>query len=396
MAVTDVSMLRERRKKKKLTKLLKRLIIVLIIAAAVAAVVLTRDLWYPRLDGILTKIPVPENSAELAEGYFPLSIEGGARYQLKPLDGGIAIVDDSHFFVYNADGKPIFTDQHTFANPIITVGNKKALLYDLGGKSFGLYSKYKNIYSKTTDEPILIARVGSNDTAAIVTKSDKYPSALMVYDSSGKNIFNYRSVARIIDVTFNSDSSGCYITTIGVSGGLMVSKMLYYKFDHIDRDEMDNPLPIWETDELKTLALSVQLFGENDIVVFGDTLCAYYDINGNYLGGYEYKRTLVDYSLDGNTAAMVFTNEERRSSELVTIDCVTGTVSEKTLDREALNLQVSGDIIYMQTEYGIESRTPSGELISETELDTEYESFLRMDSYVYLLGYDEINRINFN
>ncbi len=389
-------MLREKRKKNKIAKLLKRLIIVLIAAGAVAAAILTKDLWYPRLDGILTKIPIAENSPELAEGYFPLSIDGGARYQLKPLDGNLAIADDTHFFVYTKDGKSVYTEQHTFANPVITVGNKKALLYDLGGKSFGLYSKYKNIYSKTTDEPILIARIGGNDTAAIVTKTDKYPSQLMVYDSAGKNIFNYRSSARIIDVTFNADSSGCYITTIGVSEGLMVSKILYYKFDHIDRDEMDNPLPIWETEDLKTLALSVQLFGENDIIVFGDTFCAYFDINGNYLGGYDYKRPLVDYSLDGSVAAMAFSNEERRVSELVTIDCNTGIVSEKALDRTVLNLQVSGDAVYMQTEYGIEACTSAGDVISDVELDTEYKSFLRMGNYIYLLGYDEINRIDFN
>ncbi len=182
MAVTDVSMLRKRRRKKKLAKLLKKLIIVIAAVGLVLAAVLTRGLWYPRLEGILTKIPAPENTGELAVGYFPLSIEGGARYQLKQMDGSLAIADDSHFSVYSADGKPVFETQHTFANPVITVGNKKALLYDLGGKSFGLYSKYKNIYSKTTDDPILIARVGGNDTAAVVTKSDKYPSALMVYD----------------------------------------------------------------------------------------------------------------------------------------------------------------------------------------------------------------------
>lgn len=396
MAVTDVSMLRERRKKKKAVKLLKKLIIVVAAAAVIAAVILTKNLWYPKLDGILTKIPVPENTAELAEGYFPLSIEGGARYQIKAIDGNLAIADDTHFFVYSEDGKPVYTEQHTFAKPVITVGNKKALLYDLGGKSFSLYSKYKNVYSKTTDDPILIARIGSSDTAAIVTKSDKYPSALMVYDSSGKNIFNYRSVARIIDVTFNADSSGCYITTIGVSGGLLVSKILYYKFDHIDRDEMDNPVPVWETRALPALALSVQLFGDNNIIVFGDSLCAYYDTNGNFINSYSYKRSLVDYSSDGNVAALIFSNEERRTSELVTIECTTGTISEKTLGRKTLNIQVSGDTVYMQTENGIESYTAAGDMISSVELDTEYEGFLRMDKYIYLLGYDEINRIDYN
>lgn len=125
-------------------------------------------------------------------------------------------------------------------------------------------------------------------------------------------------------------------------------------------------------------------------------MCAYYDTNGSYLGGYVYKRKLVDYSSGGSVAAMVFSNEERRSSELVTINCADGTIKEKSLDMKALDLQVSGDTVYMQTEYGIESCTAAGEKLSSVELDTEYEGFLRMGKYIYLLGYDEINRIDYN
>lgn len=396
MAVTDVSMLRKNRKKKKALSFLKKLLIIFAISGAIAAVVFTKDLWYPKLDGILTKIPAKENSSELAEGEFPISIEGGASYNLLPLDNSIAVVDDSHFFVYNDNGKLIYSAQHTFSRPIMTAFNKKALLYDLGGKSFGLYSKYKNIYSKSTEEPILLARLGNNDIAAVVTKSEKYPSVLMVYDAAGKNIFNYRSVSRIIDVTFNSDSSGCYITSIGTRGGFIVSNILYYRFDKVDYDDNDNPVPVWQTDDLQTLALSVRRYGENNIILFGDTLCAYYDENGNFTDSYEYKRQLVDYSSDGNIAAMLFRNDERRSSELVTIDCLTGTVSEKNLGYEVLNVQVSGNTVYMQSRNGIESCTADGEPLSSVQLDTDYNDFCRVDSYIYLLGYDEINRIDYN
>lgn len=395
MAVTDVSMLRERRKKKKLIGLLKKLGVAAAICGAVLAVVLTRGMWYPKLEGILTKIPAPENTAELAEGNFPISIEGGARYQLMPLDNSFAVVDDSHFFVYNDDGKMIYSEQHTFSKPIITTGEKKALLYDLGGKSFGLYSKYKSIYSKSTDDPILLARLGANDTAAVVTKSEKYPSALMVYDATGKNIFNYRSVSRVIDVTFNDDSSGCYITTIGVSGGFIVSKMLYYRFDKVDFDGSGNPMPIWQTDNITTLALSVRRFGENNIIIFGDTMCAYYDTNGNFVGSYSYKRQLVGYSSEEGTAALVFRNDERRSSELVTIDSLTGTFNTINLGYEALNIQISGNTVYVQSRNGIEALSPDGAVISSVNLDTDYNGFCRMNNYIYLLGYDEINRINF-
>ena len=396
MPVTDVSMLREKRKKKKLMSFLKKFGIFLAIAAAVLIIVLTKGIWYPKMEGILTKIPVPENSSELAEGNFPISIEGGASYLLVPMDDCLAVADDSHFFVYNEDGKMMLSEQHTFSNPIVTAGGKKTLLYDLGGKSFSLYSKYKNIYNKSTDEPILIARLGANDTAAVVTKNDKYPSMLMVYDANGKNIFNYRSVSRIIDVTFNSDCSGCYITTIGVSGGLIISQILYYRFDRIDYDETGSPVPVWETNSVETLALSVRQFGDDNIILFGDTMCAYYDLNGNFVKSYDYKRRLVGYSSDGTTAAMVFRNDERRSSVLTIIDCITGTITEKNLGYEILNVQVSGNTVYMQSRNGIESCTADGVNLSSVALDTDYDSFCRMDGYIYLLGYDEINRITYN
>ncbi len=396
MAVTDISMLRERRKKKKRDKFIKKLIIVAIAVAVVLIFVFTKNIWYPKLDGILGKIPSPSNTAELAEGNFPISIEGGADYLLKALDDNIVLSDDSHLLVYNNDGKVITSEQHTHSNPVTATGNKRILLYDLGGTNFALYSKYQNIYKKTTDDPILLARLGSDDSAAVVVKSDKYPSELMVYDETGKNIFNYKSVTRIIDVTFNADNSGCYITTISASGGLIVSQMIYYCFDHIDYDEKGSPLPVWESEKLETLALSVRLFGENNIIMFGDRLCAYFDLNGNTIKSYEYERDLVDYSSNSLIGAMTFRNEERRTSQLVTIDSATGVINEKALDYEVLNLQVSGDNVYMQTKSGIESCTAIGEMLSSVRLDTEYEDFLRLDSYIYLLGYDEVNRITYN
>ncbi len=396
MAVTDISMLRERRNQKKRRKLLKKLIIVFAVVVVIMVIVFTKNLWYPKLDGILTKIPAPNNTAELAEGNFPLSIEGGARYQIKSIDGNIVLVDDSHLFIHNNDGKLIYSAQHTLSNPIITTGNKKTLLYDLGGKSFSLYSKYKNIYTKTTDYPILIARLGGNDSAAVVVKSDKYPSELMVYDENGTNIFNYRSVSRIIDVTFNADNTGCYITTIGADSGLIVSKMIYYRFDHIDYDEKGSPVPVWESENLRTLALSVRNFGDNNIIMFGDTMCVYFDRNGTIVNTYEYDRELVDYSSNSGIGAMIFKNEERRSSELVTINSETGIINEMALDHEILNIQVSGDTIFMQSHNGIESCTVVGESISSVSLDTEYEDFIRLDGYIYLLGYDTVNRIDYN
>ena len=396
MAVTDVSNLKQQRKQKKIFRFLKKLMIFIIAAALVVAVILTKDIWYPRLNGILNKIPSNDNSSELAGGYFPLSIEGGASYQLEKSDNAFVLLDDAHFVTYNLDGKVLFTKQHTFAKPILTVSGQKSLIYDLGGTSFSLLGKYKEVYSKSTDYAILLARLSGSDYAAVVTKSDKFMSMLMIYDGNGQNIFNYGSVERIIDVTFNSDSTGCYITTIGSEDGVIVSKIMYYRFDGIDRDEAGNPVPVWQTNGLETLAISVRLFGSDKILVFGDNLCAYYDNAGNLLNTYNYENELCGYDSDENNAVLLFRNTELRTASFVSIDGLNGTVTETALDKSAENIQLSDGAVLIHGENSINEYTPLGEELTSVKLESDYDNFRKIGSYIFLMGYDKINRIDFN
>ena len=72
MAVTDVSDLKKRRQRKKLGRFLKKFFIIFILALAVVLLVFTKSSWYPKLDGILTKIPVAENMNHIARGNSPI------------------------------------------------------------------------------------------------------------------------------------------------------------------------------------------------------------------------------------------------------------------------------------------------------------------------------------
>ncbi len=389
MAVTDISDIRKRRRSKKFQRFLNKMIIILAAVLAVLIIYVTKDKWYPYLDGILTKIPVPESTGELAEGYFPISITGGASYQLKSMEGHFAVIDDSHFNIYNIDGKPAIARQHTYANPILTASSKRALIYDLGGKQFCLYSKYDKVYDKTTENAILLAKLSSDDQVAVVTKSDKYLSCLDVYDPKGKNIFVYKSYdSRIIDVTFNAENTGCIITTIGASGGQLVSQMHYYQFTKTDM--------VWQSDLVKTMVLSSRLYKENQIAVFGDTECSFYDTNGIFIGKYEYEYSLVDFDSSSTLSAILFNNQELRSSVLVIIDDILNEPVEIELDDEAENVCVYGDTVYIMTSGMLYSYSPTGEIVSSVSLSNDYDNFCKSEDYVFLLGYDEINRIDFN
>lgn len=394
MAVTDVSSLRKKRKQKHMTRLLKRLLIILAVCAAAGAVVLTKDRWYGYLDGILAKIPAGEQSSELAGGNFPLTIEGGSSYQLELLGSHIGILDDSHFFSYNLDGRLVFSRQHAFSSPILAASDEKALIYDLGGKNFSLMSKYDSVYEKTAELPILLARLSGADQAAVVMTDDKFMSRLMIYDRTGKNIFNYNSVSRIIDVSFDAENAGCYITLIGSEGGEIVSHMVYYKFDRINHDHLGNPVPVFETGNFQTLALKTSVFGDG-IIVIGDTGLALYDKNGVFIKSYSYEYTLSGYNSSETVAAMIFRDESQRNSLLITVESDTGTVNRISLDGLAESVAVSGDMVFVHIDGGISAYAPAGEFISSVSAESDFDRFRPAENYFFLLGYDRIDRMDF-
>lgn len=392
---TDVSELRARQKAKAKRNFLIKLFVVIITAVIAVAAVLTKNIWYPYLDGILKKVPGSATvgtggNAVLAEGEFPLAINNGSDYQMKAMDDYLALIDDSHFFVYDTDGTEVKKKQHSYSNPILTVSDKKALIYDLGGKGFSLESKYKTIYSNSSDNTILLAELSSNDSVAVVTKSDKYLSLLDVFNAEGTKIFTYKSYdGRIIDVTFLSDNSGCIVTILSASEGMIKSELLKLKFNSLSAE--------WRSDSTSALAVDASIDENNSIVLFGDTKCAYVNDGGIILAEHEYGDELLDYASSPKLAAVLLENSALRKYTLMLVssnNCTEAVYAE--LPEPARHIAVRGSMVYVLTESGIYTYNNLGLEVSGVNLTDSYDNFCPLNGYMFLLGYDEINRIDFS
>ncbi|MGN0665101.1 MAG: DUF5711 family protein [Huintestinicola sp.] len=394
MSVTDVSELRKKREQKRRKNMIIKVFIVLLIIGAVMVAVLTKDMWYSYFDSILTRIPASSGSdrgdTELAEGYFPLTIEGGSGYQIMRMDNCLALLDDSRFHVYNSDGKVVSEKQHSYANPILSVSQNKALIYDLGGQEFSLESKYKTVYSKSSDSVILFARLADNDNAAVVSKSEKFLAMLKIYDSSGECIFTYYSYdMRIINVTFTDSGKGCVLTALYAEGGQLKSRMI--RFDFTDKE------PKWTSEPVDTLALDVQLTSNGNIIMIGDTKTALFTSEGVLTETYTYKSPLVDFDSTGDVTAIMTSNSEKRSSEVIIMagenvgsPVVTGT------DHSASKLLTVGNRVHVLNDNGLVTYDITGQQIAYADLEDDYDDICMIDKYMYLLGYDSVNRINYS
>ena len=385
----DIRELKRQRNAKKRRRFAKKLIAVSIIVLIGALIYTTRSKWLPFFDGIATRyLPTSQNTGELAVGKFPLKVSGASSYQVGTLENSFAVVDDTHFYIYSTDGKNLIDIQHQYSNPILDSNSKKALVYDIGGNKFRVESKYKTLYTQKSDDTIVFAKISNDDKVAIVTKSDKFVSVMTIYDGSGKEIFRWKSIdSRIIDVTFNSTNDGCVVTTIDANGGQLVSKL--YRFNFNKNKE------IWISQNIDTMIISTKIRDDGTIVAFGDTKCAYYSNNGEYIGSYSYKSKLIDYDCSNTTTALLFENEERRKSSLVLINDIKSDIKTIEID-DAKHVSVNNDKALVMTDNKIDEYSNIGTLITDVKIDDSYSDFRKIGNYVLLLGYSDINRIDFN
>lgn len=394
MAVTDISEVRKKRQAKRTKNLIIRIFIVLLVCGAALIAAFTKDMWLPQITGVLTSIPdnvsSDKNASELAEGRFPIKVEGGMGYQLMNMDNAIALLDDSQFHIYGNDGKLMSEKQHTFANPILCVSGSKALIYDEGGKDFSLESKYKNIYSKTTDDVIYLAKLSNNDYAAVVTKSDKFLAMLKIYDQRGDDVFTYYSYdSRIINVTFTGSGNGCIVTVLTAEGGQLMSKMI--RFDFTDTE------PKWVSPAVPTLALDVRFGDDGSIIMVGDTECAGFSSEGELISEYVYTDPIKDYDSSGNITAVLTENTDIRRCELIMItgsDCDSHMIID--LGETSGKVFTDGREAYILCSGGIDVYNDQGVKCGEITLEDDYDDLCKNGKYIYLLGYDTINRIDFD
>lgn len=381
----DIVLLRRRRKmRRRLVKLTAFLFLVFVIFG----LYVKRDVWFPKLEGIGNRYQsVKSSNGELAEGNFPLSISGGIDYQTSNLDGSLAILSDAYFYIYNLDGSLREERQHAYANAMFQTSGKKSIVYESGGNNFRVESKSKTVYTKKLEQNIIFARISSKGYAAVVTNSDTYVCRLTVYDDSGDEIYGRDCVERVTNITFNDDSTGCLISTSKAQNGAILSNIISVAFDS-KKDK-------WTSDDFSAMELRTY-YTSDGFFVLGDTKCAYYSSKGEFISEYIYPSSLVDFDFKGGKAAMLFSNEAKRFSYVTTLSGSDSDPKEREFaDRNAKCIRIIGDHICLLTNDGLYQYNMSGEDEQKISSEGSYERFIFIDKYIFLLGYDRIDRIDY-
>ena len=380
----DIVLLRKRKKRRR--QLIKYTAFMFIVGTAVM-LYSKRDVWFPKLEGIGSRFQSVKSNGELAEGNFPLSISGGIDYQPGNLNGYLAILSDAYLYIYNDNGELYEERQHAYSNAMLQTAGKKAMVYESGGNRFRVESRSKIIYSKKLEDNIIFARLSDDGRAAVITSSETYICRLIVYDESGEEIYTRNCVERVTDLAFNEKATGCVLATADAGGGYVYSKIISVSFD----SKKDN----WVSEPLDTLCLKLY-GGESGILVIGDTKYAYYNSKGEMQKEYEYPAKLIDWDYQNGKTALLFQNETKRLSYITTVDSENKEPNYSEFENNnAKCIRIIDGHVCVLGKDGITQYNFKGGSEKKISSEGSYEEMIYIDDYIFLLGYDRIDRIDY-
>lgn len=382
----DIGLLRRRKKRR---RQIIKILAFMIFAGIAVGLYIKRDSWIPELEGIGGKFQsVKSNSGKLAEGNFPLSISGGIDYQTANLNGYLAILSDAYLYIYTDDGDLHENRQHTYSNARMQIAGKKILIYESGGKRFRIENRNKVYYSKKLEDNIIFARVDEDGKTAVITDSDTYLCRLIVYDSSGNEIYSRNFVERVTELEFDESSNGCILATTDAVNGYISSKIISISFD----SKKDN----WTSETTDTMCLKLYK-NEDGILLLGDTKCVYYNGKGIFKSEYVYPAGLVDWDYSEGKLAMLFKNEAKRRNYITSIDNEKKTPNVMEFnDNSAKCVRIIDEHICVLGKDGIVRYNFNGSGEKKISSEGSYEKMLCIDDYIFLLGYDRIDRMDYD
>lgn len=384
----EIDIVEKRKKEKRKRRIIKLIIFVILIIIA-GGLYFYRDKWYPKLEGLGEKYQTTiQNNGKLAEGNFPIEINGGSEYQFDITEKTGYLLNDAYVYIYNQNGGLLESRQHAYSNAVMKTADGKALIYENGGYNFRVESFKKTIITKKMENTIIFGRISSQGYIAIVTTSDKFSSVLTVYDKNGKFIYGRDCVERIIDVSFTSNSEGCLLSFINAQNGALVNITEKINFDKSE--------PVWVSEPAETFCINSYPLESGGSVIIGDEECAYYDNSGKIVVSSVYESDFEGGDVKGDSSAII-TNDEKRREYILTIIADADSEPIKIKSSEPLkDVAIYDNCAYIMTSKNIMAYDFNGQLRSTVEISDAYNSFRRSDDYIFLMGYDKIDRIDYN
>lgn len=363
-----------------------RFLIFLLVAMTAFTLYVTRSAWMPKIKGIGKHYSTIVNSGKLAEGNFPIGVSEEGSCQLRQTGGKVIVLTDVEVFFYNTDGALMRKHQHAYTNAVLRAADGRALIYEHGGNDMCIEDEEGTLYKKHFSKSIMFARISKEGYAAVVTASDNYDCEINVYDSTGKWIYERKCMEHVNDLCFTDKSGGCVISSIKAENGKLVTTAQAFSFSK-GEDK-------WVSAGLDTFGLEVYGFKDGAFVL-GIDACGYIDTSGQISSYYRYDGDLIGGASKGGKSAVIVNNDDRRKYIMALFSDGSSQPLIVELDEPSVDVSIYDGLAYVMCTDEMRAYDFDGSLRSTAAISDSYSGFVRSKDYIFLKGYNKIDRIDY-
>lgn len=376
---TDVKKLRRSRRTK---RALRRIFAILAVLVVALLVYISRDSWLPYFEEILEEGYASATSTTLEdeeESNFPFDVSSRSNVSIGAMRDCWVMFSDTSITTYDASGTTIQSVYAPYGTPTVETSSTRALVYDMGGYSLMVISRRNEIFEKKLDDQILFAEIGEKGNIAVVTSTDKYASYLTIYDKNGTEIFHWADGNYIMAVTLNDAGTGCAVASLYASGGIL--KTLVYVLDFSSTEVQA------KSSAIETMTIGIEFTDDEEIWLVGSDALYLLASDCTVSSTFDYTYDISGFSAEDNVCAIIF-DKPGSDDYLVSIfEAGLDETAEITYNEEAKYVLVDDGKVYLNTASKLDKLNTSGEVESETDLSSEFTSFVIYDDNAILLNY---------
>lgn len=290
---------------------------------------------------------------------YPVKLSGGMLLNAVTQGNHSFLVSTTNFECYNNNGKNIFSYQHGYQSPLISVSDARTLLYDQSGKNYSIYNLNRELYKSVTENKILCADITRNGYYAIATLSDSYSSQISVFNSKNDKIYEWYCSDYIINsVVLSPNGKTLAISAISANGGSFVSKVYVIQY------ETATPKA---TFDYNGLVLTLKKSGTKGFTCVLENTVDFFTWRKYKIGEFTTENNvLISKQYKSNTLLVTGRTANKNENTISVFDALGKQKYSFNFNNIIDAIEFKGSHIYILSENNIHHYSLSGEFISKT------------------------------
>ncbi len=208
-------------------KVLQRVFLVCLAVFSIVSVTVNfRHITYDNLFYLVKDFSTAVDTENVS--YETLSYDASANQHFTLYRGGLAVVSRSNVSAFTATGRRTLNNNDSYSNPFAISSDKYLLVYDMGEGNLSIYNSFAKIYSEKLNYPVTSACFSKEGSFAVLTRSEKYESEIIVYDKNFRKLINYRKGSFAIDVSLSEDGERLGAVYCDTDNGIVCTKVMFY------------------------------------------------------------------------------------------------------------------------------------------------------------------------